>query len=129
MDPISDMLTRIRNAQAVDQKTVLIPFLGLTSKVAEVLLKEGFIGEFKKVKRNEVKYIRISLKYNKDKSAFISGLKKVSKPGKRIYKKSREIKRVIDGYGIAIISTSQGLMTDKEARRQKMGGEVLCEIW
>lgn len=114
MDSISDMLTRIRNAQAVGHETTVIPFSTLKLKIAEILVKENFIKELKKIKRNESKFIRISLKYAEDGLPVISGLKRISKPGQRIYKKAKEIRRVRDGYGTAIISTSKGLLIDRE---------------
>lgn len=126
MDPIANMLTQIRNAQAVHHQTVNIPFSNIKLKIAEILKKEGFVLDFQKKGR---KLIRIDLKYSEDGTGAISGCQRVSKPGQRIYKKAKEIKRVKGGYGIAIISTSKGLMTDKEARKQRLGGEVICEIW
>jgi len=138
MDPIADMLNRIRNAQAVFQSTVDIPFSKIKFEISKILAKEGFIESFDKKGGKNKKFIRITLRYNKKMPAggearqgrpAISGLKKISKPGQRIYLPYREIKKVKGGYGIAIISTSKGLMTDKEARRQKLGGEVICEIW
>lgn len=127
MDPIADMLTRIRNAQAVGHQTVDIPFSNLKLKITQILLKENFISDFRKAK--DQKKIKIFLKYDEEKNPAISGLKRVSKPGQRIYQKAKEIKKIKRGYGIAIISTSKGLLTDKEARAQKVGGEVLFEIW
>ena len=127
-DPIADMLNRIRNAQAVFQPTVDIPFSKIKFEISKILAKEGFIESFDKKGGKNKKFIRITLRYNKKMPA-ISGLKKISKPGQRIYLPYREIKKVKGGYGIAIISTSKGLMTDKEAGRQKLGGEVICEIW
>ena len=127
-DPITDMLNRIRNAQAVFQPTVDIPFSKIKFEISKILAKEGLIESFDKKGGKNKKFIRITLRYNKKMPA-ISGLKKISKPGQRIYLPYREIKKVKGGYGIAIISTSKGLMTDKEAGRQKLGGEVICEIW
>jgi len=128
-DPIADMLTRIRNAQAVQHQTVDVPFSNLKLKLAQILAREKFISDFKRVKSKGHKMIRIYLSYDSEKNPVISGLKRISKPGRRIYKKAKEIKKVKGGYGIAIISTPKGLMTDKEARNQKLGGEVICEIW
>jgi small subunit ribosomal protein S8 len=127
-DPISDMLNRIRNAQAVFHPTVEIPFSNLKYEIAKILAKNGFIEKVEKKRRKVKKSIEITLKYE-NKTPAISGLKRISKPGQRIYSDFRKIKKVKGGYGIAIISTSKGLMTDKEARKQKLGGEVLCEIW
>ncbi len=128
MDPIADMLTAIRNAQAVLKDTVDVPFSNPKYEIAKILEKKGFVEKVEKKGKKIKKIIEVTLKY-KDKTPAISGLKRISKPGQRIYFSWKKIKRVKGGYGIAIISTSNGLMTDKEARRQKLGGEVLCEIW
>jgi small subunit ribosomal protein S8 len=128
IDPISDMLNRIRNAQAVFQPTVSVPLSKIKLEICQILAKEGFIEAFEKKGRKNKKFIQITLKYD-GKIPAISGLKRISKPGQRIYLPHKKIKRVKGGYGIAIISTSKGLMTDKEARKQKLGGEVICEIW
>ena len=128
-DPITDMFNRIKNAQAVRHKTVEIPFSKMKKKIAEILKKEGFIEDFKQIGKVPKKVIKIKLKYDDNLIPAISGIKRISKPGQRIYKKAKEIKRVKGGYGIAIISTNQGLITDKEARKRKIGGEVICEIW
>jgi len=128
MDPIADMLNRIKNAQAVGHPTVEFPFSNLKNEVAKILEREGFIDKIEKKGRKTKKTIEITLKYD-NKMPAISGIKKISKPGQRIYLDSTKIKKVRDGYGIAIISTSKGLMTDKEARKNKIGGEVLCEVW
>lgn len=128
MDSISDMLNRIRNAQAVLHPKVEILFSNLKYEIAKILEKEGFVEKVIKSGKKTKKTIEITLKYE-DKVPIISGLKRISKPGQRIYLPARKIRRVRGGYGIAIISTARGLMTDKEARRQKLGGEILCEIW
>jgi len=127
-DPISDLLNRIRNAQAVLKEQLSVPFSNLNNEIAKILEKKGFIKKVEKKGRTYKKVIEITLKYDEKKPA-ISGLKRVSRPGQRIYKGFKEIKPVKSGYGILIISTSKGLMTDKEARKQKLGGEVMCEIW
>lgn len=127
-DPITDMLNRIRNAQAVGKAAVDLPFSNLKHEVAKILEKQGFIEKVERKGKDFRKTLEISLKYE-DKKPFISGLKRISKPGQRIYIDYRKIKKVKSGYGIAIISTSKGLMTDKEARKNKAGGEALCEIW
>lgn len=127
-DPISDLLNRIRNAQAVLKEQLSVPFSNLNNEIAKILEKKGFIKKVEKKGRTYKKVIEITLKYDEKKPA-ISGLKRVSRPGQRIYKGFKEIKPVKSGYGILIISTSKGLMTDKEARKQKLGGEVICEIW
>jgi len=130
-DPIADMLTRIRNAQAVGHSTVSIPFSKIKYSIAEILAKEGFVKNVSKVGQKTKKVIKIELKYEDAKNTIpvISGLKRISKPGRRIYIKAKEIKSVLGGRGISIISTSQGLMTGKEAKRKKLGGEILCEVW
>ncbi len=128
-DPITDMFNRIKNALAAKHTTVEVPFSKIKLKIAEILKKHGFVTDFKRKGRGAKKVIKILLKYNNDGVPAISNLKRISKPGRRIYKKVKEIKKVKDGYGIAIISTPKGLMTDKEARKNKLGGEVLCEIW
>lgn len=127
-DPITDALNQIRNAQAVKKTEVLIPFSKLKYEIVTILSKEGFLGDVKKAVKDKAKAIKITLKYDNGDSV-ISGVRRVSKPGQRIYAKVSEIKRVRGGYGISIISTSKGLMTNKEARKQKLGGEVICEIW
>jgi len=128
VDPITDMLNRIRNAQAVLKETVEVPFSNLKYEIAKILEKNGFIEKVEKKGKKTKKIIEITLKYD-NKIPAISGLKRISKPGQTIYLGHRKIKRVKGGYGIAIISTSKGLMTDKEARKQKLGGEVICEVW
>ena len=128
MDQISNMLTSIRNALAVKKSTVSIPFSNLKYEILKILQKQGFITEIEKKGRLPKKTIEVILKYQEGEPA-ISGLKRISKSGQRIYKGFKEIKIVRSGFGISIISTSKGLMTDKEARKQKLGGEVICEIW
>jgi small subunit ribosomal protein S8 len=127
-DPIADMLTRIRNALTAKHEVVEIPTSRVKKAIAEILLNEGFIksvdytdGQFKNIK--------IQLKYGPKKDKVISGLKRISKPGLRIYASYDDMPKVLSGLGIAIVSTSQGLMTDKQARRQKIGGEVLAYVW
>jgi len=122
------MLNRIKNAQAVEKTTVEISFSDLNYEIAKILAKHGFIEGAEKKGRKVKKILEITLKYD-NKIPAISGLKRISKPGQKIYSASRKIKRVKGGYGISIISTSKGLMTDKEARKNKIGGEILCEIW
>jgi len=124
-DPIADMLNRIRNAQAVSKETVVIPFSDLKYEIAKILEKQKLVGKIEKKGRKPRKIIEIILKY----PAVISGLRRISKPGQRIYTGVKEIKPVRGGYGILIVSTPEGLMTDKEAKRKKLGGEILCEIW
>jgi small subunit ribosomal protein S8 len=146
MDPIADMLNSIRNAQAVLHPTVSVPFSDLKYEIAKILEKKGFVEKVEKKKKKIKKIksigrknqpkpiIEITLKYEKDIHAeggkpAISGLKRISKPGQRIYTSWRKLKKVRGGYGMAIISTSKGLMTNNEAKQQKLGGEVICEIW
>ncbi len=127
-DPITDMFNRIRNAQIVFHKTVDVPFSKLKYRIAEILKTEGFILDYRKRGKKPYQIIKIQLKYN-EKIPIISGFKRVSKPGQRIYKKSKEITKVRSGYGTAIISTTQGLLTNKEARKNKLGGEIMVEVW
>ena len=127
-DTIADMLTRIRNANAMKYKTVEIPGTKMTKGIADILTKEGFIdGDTNKLAVGEM--IVLNLKYSKTKERVITGLKRISKPGLRVYAKADEMPRVLNGLGIAIVSTSEGLMTDKEARSKNLGGEVLAYIW
>lgn len=128
VDPISDMLTRIRNAQAVSNETVLVPFSNLKLNLAKILEKEGLISKVNVQGRKISKIIEIKLGY-KDGAPVISNIKRISKPGQRIYIKKDEIKQIRQGYGLSIISTSKGLMTNKEARKKGLGGEVICEIY
>lgn len=127
-DPIADMFNRIRNAQAVLHPTVSIPFSNLKYEIGKILEHEGLIEKIEKKGRKEKKNIEITLKYS-EKKPVISGLKRISKPGQRIYTPAKDIKSVRQDYGINIISTSKGLMTNKEARKKGLGGEVICEIW
>jgi len=128
MDPISDMLTSIRNALAVGRSTVSFPFSNLKYEITKILEKEGFVEKVEKKGRRSKKIIEITLKYD-GKTPAISGLKRISKPGQKIYLPYKKIKKSKGGYGIFIVSTSKGLMTNKEARKQKLGGEVICEVW
>ncbi|KPJ73357.1 30S ribosomal protein S8 [Parcubacteria bacterium DG_74_1] len=128
MDPISDMLTSIRNALAVKHSTVIIPFSNLKYEIAKIFEKEGLVERIEKKGKKSKRLIEITLKYSDNEPA-ISGLKRISKPGQRIYSNWKKIKRVKGGYGMAIISTSKGLMTNKEARKNKVGGEMICEVW
>lgn len=128
VDPIADMFNRIRNAQMVGKPVVLVPFSNIKFNIAQILEKNKFIDKVDKKGRKTGRFLDITLKYN-NKTPVISGIKKFSKPGQRIYLPFGEIKPVMGGYGIAIISTSKGLMTNKEARKQKLGGELICEIW
>lgn len=127
-DTIADMLTRIRNANAMRYNEVSVPASKLKIELARILKEEGFIKNYKEVKEDAQGSIVITLKYV-NKERVITGLKRISKPGLRVYAKSSEIPKVLNGLGIAIISTSKGIMTDKEARKQNLGGEVLAYIW
>lgn len=129
MDPVADMLTQIRNAQAVSKETVDTSFSEIKYKIAKTLESEGFVESVLRKGRKPKKIIRIILKYKNEKGRAISGLRRVSKPGQRIYVRAKDIKLVRGGYGTGIISTSKGIMTDKEARKKKLGGEIICEVW
>ena len=129
-DPIADMLTRIRNANTSKHDTVDVPASKMKISIAEILFNEGYIQKYELVDEGSFKNIRITLKYGKDKNEkIISGLKRISKPGLRVYASKDELPRVLGGLGTAIISTNQGVVTDKEARRLNVGGEVLAYIW
>ena len=130
-DPIADMLTRIRNANSSKHKTVDIPSSNMKLGIAEILYKEGYIKSFEEIKdeTNPQGTIRIALKYDENGTRVIDGLKRISKPGLRVYASKEELPKVLNGLGIAIISTSKGLKTDKEARQLGVGGEVLAYVW
>jgi len=128
-DPIADMLTRIRNASTSKFKTVDIPASNIKKSIAQILLDEGYIKSFEEIENETQGIIRITLKYDEKGKKVIAGLKRISKPGLRIYASKDELPKVLNGLGIAIISTSQGLMTDKKAREKGIGGEVLAYIW
>ncbi len=128
-DPIADMLTRIRNAGSAKHETVDIPASNMKKAIAEILLKEGYIKAYQLVDDGTQGVIRVTLKYLPGKEKAIQGLKRVSKPGLRVYAGADELPRVLKGLGIAIISTSRGIMTDKQARAEHIGGEVLAFVW
>ena len=129
-DPIADMLTRIRNANTAKHDTVDIPASKMKLAIAEILFNEGYIKKYEVVEDGNFKSIRVTLKYGKDKNEkIITGLKKISKPGLRVYAGKEELPRVLNGLGVAIISTNSGVITDKEARKLGVGGEVLAFIW
>ena len=128
-DPIADMLTRIRNANVVKHETVDVPASNMKKELARILLEEGFIRGYDVIEDGKQGIIRIQLKYGQEGERVITGLKKISKPGMRVYAANHEIPKVLNGLGIVILSTSQGLMTDKEARAKQVGGEVLAYIW
>ena len=129
-DPIADMLTRIRNANTAKHDTVDVPSSKLKLAIADILVKEGFIKKYDVVEDGNFKTIRITLKYGKDKNEkIISGIKRISKPGLRIYANKEDMPKVLGGLGVAIISTNQGVITDKQARKLQVGGEVLAFVW
>jgi small subunit ribosomal protein S8 len=127
-DPIADMLTRIRNSVRVERPFVDIPASGVKKGIADVLKREGFIWDWKEVDEQPVAQIRIELKYGPNGERVIQTIKRISKPGRRLYAGSRELKPVLGGLGIRIISTSKGVISDREARRDNVGGEVICEV-
>lgn len=128
-DPIADMLTRIRNANSAKHKTVDVPASKMKTAIAEILFKEGYIKSFELISNENQGIIRITLKYDEKGTRVIDGIRRISKPGLRVYAGKEELPRVLNGLGIAIISTSKGLKTDKEAREAGMGGEVLAYVW
>ena len=128
-DPIADMLTRIRNANSAKHKTVDVPASKMKTAIAEILFKEGYIKSFELINDENQGTIRITLKYDEKGVRVIDGIKRISKPGLRVYANKEELPKVLNGLGTAIISTSQGLKTDKEAREAGIGGEVLAYIW
>ena len=128
-DPIADMLTRIRNAASALHKTVDIPASNMKRAIAEILRDEGYIRDYDIINNENQGSIRIILKYDSDRKQAIHGIKRISKPGLRIYCRKDEIPRVLGGLGVALISTSQGLVTDAKARELRLGGEVVCHVW
>ena len=128
-DPIADMLTRIRNANSAKHETVDIPASNMKKAIAQILLDEGYIASYKVIEDEKQGVIRVTLKYGENKSQVITGLRRVSKPGLRIYSNVEDMPKVMKGLGIAIVSTSKGIMTDKEARKANVGGEVLAFVW
>lgn len=127
-DPIADMLTRIRNAISVNRDEVFVPFSNIKMRIAEILKAEGYIIDLEKQEGPRGEKIRLQLKYQEGRPA-ISVLERVSKPGRRVYAKRVDIQRVLEGMGISVVSTSKGVMSDKDARKQKLGGEIICKIW
>lgn len=128
-DPIADMLTRIRNANVVKHETVDVPASNMKKELARILLEEGFIRGYDVIEDGKQGIIRIQLKYGQIGERVISGLKRISKPGMRVYADKHEVPRVLNGLGISIISTSKGILTDKQARKENVGGEVICYVW
>ena len=128
-DPMADMLTRIRNANMVRHEKLELPASNLKKEIAEILKREGFVRDVEYAEDNKQGIIRIFLKYGKENERVITGLKRISKPGLRVYAKTNEVPKVLNGLGIALVSTSNGLLTDKEARAKQVGGEILAYIW
>ena len=128
-DPIADMLTRIRNANMVRHEKLEVPASNLKKEIAEILEREGIIRDVEYVEDSKQGIIRIFLKYGQDNERVITGLKRISKPGLRVYAKTNEVPKVLNGLGIALVSTSNGLLTDKEARAKQVGGEIVAYVW
>ena len=128
-DPLADMFTRVRNAASARHDTVRVPMSKVKRSIAEVLKEEGFIGEIGEVKEGPRAYLELKISYGDDRRAVLSGIRRVSRPGLRVYVDKREIPRVFGGLGIAIMSTSSGVMSGREAWRRQVGGEVLCYVW
>lgn len=128
-DPIADMLTRIRNGNDAKHSSVDIPASNIKKNLAEILLEEGFIKGFDVIDDAKQGVLRVDLKYGPNKEKVMSGIRRISKPGLRVYAKSDEIPKVLGGLGIAIVSTSKGIMTDKVARKENIGGEIICYVW
>ncbi|MET3684019.1 small subunit ribosomal protein S8 [Alkalibacillus flavidus] len=128
-DPIADLLTRIRNANMVRHDQLEVPASNLKKEIVDILKREGFIRDYEFIEDNKQGVLRLFLKYGTDNERVITGIKKISKPGLRVYVKSDEVPRVLNGLGIAVVSTSNGVLTDKEARQQAVGGEVLAYVW
>jgi len=128
-DPIADMLTRIRNANTVRHEKLEVPASNMKKQIAEILKREGYIRDVEFVEDDKQGIIRIFLKYGQDDERVITGLKRISKPGLRVYAQSNDVPKVLNGLGIALVSTSQGMLTDKEARAKQIGGEVVAYVW
>ncbi len=128
-DPIADMLTRVRNASSAMHDTVEIPASKIKENIARILADEGFVSGFEVVESDGHPKLKIALSYTDERERVISGIRRISKPGRRVYRGAQELPRVLGGLGVAIISTSQGVMTDKQARQAKVGGEVLAYVW
>lgn len=128
-DPIADLLTRIRNANIVKHDVLEVPSSNLKRSIANILVKEGYLKNVEEYEDGSINMLRITMKYGQNKTRIITGLRRISKPGLKVYCKKDEIPRVLNGLGIAILSTSKGIFTDKEARQSGVGGEVLCYVW
>lgn len=128
-DPIADMLTRIRNANLAGHDEVVVPSSKIKESIADILKEEGYISGFEKIEDNKQGMLKISMKYGEDRAKVINGIKKISKPGLKVYAKADQIPRVLGGLGIAVISTSKGVISDVQARKKHIGGEVICYVW
>ncbi len=128
-DPLADMLTRVRNASAVKHESVDVPASNIKKEVARILLEEGFVKSYDVIEDGKQGIIRIQLKYSRDNEKVITGIKRISKPGLRVFAKKDDVPKVLGGLGVAVISTSKGLITDKQAREQGVGGEVIAYVW
>jgi small subunit ribosomal protein S8 len=128
-DPIADMLTRIRNANMVKHEKLELPASKMKTEIADILKREGFVRDYEVIEDNKQGVLRVFLKYGVNEERVITGIKRISKPGLRVYAKAGEVPRVLNGLGIAIVSTSKGVLSDKEARAQAVGGEVLAYVW
>jgi small subunit ribosomal protein S8 len=128
-DPIADMLTRIRNASSAMHDDVLVPASRIKESIARILADEGFVEAFERVEDAPHPMIRVILRYSPERERAISGVRRISKPGRRVYRGAADLPRVLGGLGVAIVSTSQGLMTDKQARRARVGGEIIAYVW
>ena len=128
-DPIADMLTRIRNANVVKHETVDVPASNIKKEIVRILLEEGFVRGYDVIEDEKQGIIRIQLKYGQAGERVIQGIKRISKPGMRVYADKHEVPRVLNGLGISIISTSKGILTDRQARKENVGGEVICYVW
>jgi small subunit ribosomal protein S8 len=128
-DPVADMLTRIRNAVRVERPNVQVPTSKVKRGVAEVLKREGYIWDWKEISAEPFSHLQIELKYGPNGERVINTVRRVSKPGRRVYSRAKELRPILNGLGISVISTSRGVISDREARQRNLGGEVLCEIW
>lgn len=128
-DPIADLLTRIRNANVVRHEVVEVPSSNIKRAVANILVQEGYLKEMEEYADGTVPMLRLTMKYGQNKERVITGLRRISKPGLRVYCRKEEIPKVLNGLGVAVISTSKGILTDRDARKEGLGGEVICYIW
>ena len=128
-DPIADMLTRIRNAQAIRKKEVVLPFSKIKFEIAKILKHEDYIAGFEKIEVAKFPEIKIILKYDEDKQPAITNIERISKPGRRVYLGSKNMPSVLNNFGLAIVTTNRGVMTAKEAKKEKVGGEIICQVW